>query len=142
MQLNRFHACEWSLMSANGSAVPAVLVVDDEAVTRKVLELRLQSAGFLVESAINASEALQWIARRDFDAVMLDLLLPDMNGPEVLEQIRVTKPYMVSKVIVLSALDEVARRNFETPGVCAVLRKPVDHRTLIELVRVCVNTPP
>lgn len=140
MQLNRFHAREWSLMSANRS-VPAVLVVDDEAVTRKVLELRLQSAGFLVECAVNASEALQRIERRDFDAIMLDLMLPDMNGPEVLERIRVTKPHMVPRVIVLSALDEVARRKFETPGVCAVLRKPVDHQTLIELVRVCVETP-
>lgn len=128
-------------MSANESAVPAVLVIDDEAVTRKVLELRLQSAGFLVESAANATEALQRIERRDYDAVMLDLLLPDMNGPELLERIRSTKPYMVPKVIVLSALDEVARRKFQTPGVCAVLRKPLDHQTLIELVRLCVKTP-
>jgi len=123
----------------SGSAVPAVLVIDDEHVTRKVLELRLQSAGFFVVPVPTATEGLQKIAERDFDVIILDLLLPDLNGPEVVEALAKSKPHMVERVIVLSALDDAARKKYPTPGVYAEFRKPLDHKTLIDLVRLCAN---
>ena len=121
----------------SGSAVPSVLVVDDDLVTRRVLELRLQSAGYQVVAVPLAEEALQRLSARDFDVIMLDLLLPDMNGPEVIKRLQVTKPHLVKRVIVLSALDEVARKKYHMPGVYAMFRKPLEHKTLIEMVRLC-----
>lgn len=124
------------------SAAPAVLVIDDEHVTRKVLELRLQSAGFFVVPVPTATEGFQKLDEREFDVIILDLLLPDLNGPEVVQWIATNKPQMVERVIVLSALDDTARRKYPTPGVYAEFRKPLDHKTLIDLVRLCARRDP
>lgn len=124
------------------SEVPTVLVVDDERVTRKVLELRLQSAGYGVVAADNGTEALRLLGERAFSAIILDLMLPDINGPAIIARLRDTNPAVLERIIVLSALDEAARRKLDTEGVFAVVRKPVDHKTLLDFVKLCSGTDP
>lgn len=124
------------------SEVPTVLVVDDDRVTRKVLELRLQSAGFGVVAAENGTDALKFLEEREYATVILDLMLPDVSGPAIIAHLRETNPSILEKIIVLSALDETARKRLDVEGVCAVMRKPVDHKTLMDLVRFCAQSDP
>jgi DNA-binding NtrC family response regulator len=65
-----------------------VLVVDDEPEVRESLELLLEGEGYLVDLAHNAAEGLRQFESRDYEIVLLDLMMPDRSGMEVLRDIR------------------------------------------------------
>ena len=65
-----------------------ILVVDDEADIREGLELLLMSEGFLVDLAQNGTEGLQKLGANAYDLVLLDLMMPDLSGMEVLADVR------------------------------------------------------
>src|SRR5579872_2809684 len=65
-----------------------VLVIDDEADIREGLELLLTSEGFSVDLAQNATEGLRKLEERPYDLVLLDLMMPDRSGMEVLAEVR------------------------------------------------------
>ncbi len=65
-----------------------ILVVDDEEMNRDMLARRLQRRGFEVSTAVDGVDALEKIAEQEFDLVVLDIMMPRMNGIEVLERLR------------------------------------------------------
>ncbi len=89
-----------SRLSAADSSTPArrVLVVDDEPVILDLLLDLLEAKGIEVETADSGAGALEKMATHSFDAVVLDLRMPGMDGREVFENIRRSHPEMVSRV--------------------------------------------
>lgn len=79
-----------------------VLVVDDELNIRKLTMLALQSEGLHCDEAVNGREALRAIATKQYDLVLSDIDMPEMTGPELLQQLRQTRPYPHLKVIMFS----------------------------------------
>ncbi len=85
---------------------PVVLVVEDEAALQQVLAYNLERAGFAVEQAFDADEALTLIAERTPDLIVLDWMLPYMSGLELCRQLR-RKPATANlPVIMLTARSE------------------------------------
>jgi class 3 adenylate cyclase len=84
-----------------------ILVVDDLESNRDVLSRRLTRDGHRVEVAAGGREALRKIASEDFDLVLLDLMMPDMNGFEVLARLKADDRLHETPVIMVSALDEM-----------------------------------
>jgi two-component system KDP operon response regulator KdpE len=80
-----------------------VLVVDDEPQILRALQLKLSGAGYSVDTAASASEALANAAMRPPDAVILDLLLPDGSGTDVCMELR---RWSAAPILVLSAVGE------------------------------------
>jgi two-component system KDP operon response regulator KdpE len=80
-----------------------VLVVDDEPQILRALQLKLRTAGFAVETAATAEEALMKAAMRPPEAIILDLLLPDGSGTEVCRELRT---WSRVPIVVLSAVGE------------------------------------
>jgi len=80
-----------------------VLVVDDEAAIRRIVAFRLQQNGYQVLTAINGVEALETFNQTFPDLVIIDLMLPEMSGFELTEQIR-KKSYV--PIIILSAAND------------------------------------
>jgi diguanylate cyclase (GGDEF)-like protein/PAS domain S-box-containing protein len=80
-----------------------LLVVDDEEFNRDMLSRRLEIEGYSVLCASNGAEALQRISEHDFDAVLLDAMMPLQNGYEVLAEIRRTKCGIELPVIMVTA---------------------------------------
>jgi two-component system, OmpR family, KDP operon response regulator KdpE len=76
-------------VSENASTPPArILVVDDEPQIRRFLEISLRSQGYAVDEAATGREGLEWLATRGAELVVLDLGLPDMEGHDVLRELR------------------------------------------------------
>ena len=78
-----------------------ILVVEDEKRIADFLTRGLQGAGYAVDAAPNGATALEFIHATDYDLVILDLMLPDMDGLKVLERIRNRK--VGPPVLILSA---------------------------------------
>jgi signal transduction histidine kinase len=84
-----------------------ILVVDDNATNRNVICRRLERQGYAAEEAPNGDAALDRIATEPFDVVLLDILMPVMDGFQVLERMRKDRRMRAVPVVVISALDEV-----------------------------------
>jgi len=107
-----------------------ILVVDDDDGLRTSMEELLNQAGFVVEGAEDGLVALERVASRRFDALVLDLHMPRLGGLELLEHLAGACPPVVIVSADEKSPDEIARH----PQVVAYLRKPVSPKTLLEVV--------
>jgi two-component system, NtrC family, sensor kinase len=89
------------------SAAARVLVVDDSAANRNMLVRRLQRQGYAAEEARGGQEALDRVAAENFDLVLLDLIMPVMDGFEVLARMKQDRRMRTVPVVMISALDEI-----------------------------------
>ena len=83
-----------------------ILVIEDDKFLRELLIGKLISEGYAIESAVDGKEALAAIEHEAPDLVLLDLILPDVSGFEVLEKMRTKKDWVSVPIIVLSNLDQ------------------------------------
>ena len=83
----------------------AILIVEDEQKLSRVLELELQYENYKTAIANDGKEALRLMEEKDWDLVLLDIMLPELSGMEVLRKIRRTDE--VTPIILLTARDEV-----------------------------------
>lgn len=81
-----------------------VLIVEDERPIAHALELKLQHEGFQTEIVQDGQQAIEILEHRNFDVMLLDLMMPVMDGFQVLE--RISKSHKVNSVIVLSNLSQ------------------------------------
>jgi class 3 adenylate cyclase len=84
-----------------------ILVVDDNSSNRDVLERRLAREGHQVTCAANGATALDLVGRQEFDLILLDLIMPEMSGFEVLRRLKAATHTNHIPVIIISALDEL-----------------------------------
>jgi response regulator RpfG family c-di-GMP phosphodiesterase len=108
-------------------SLASVLVVDDDAIVRKMLTRRLELDDYRVVAADGGVAALAALETEAVDIVLLDVLMPEMDGYEVLEQIRASEAHRHLPVVVISGLDDLsaAVRCIEL-GADDYLNKPVD----------------
>lgn len=92
--------------SVDGNA-GRILVVDDNESNRDVLSRRLRRGGYVVEVAVDGREALEAIAAGEFDLILLDIMMPEMNGYEVLERLKADEALRHIPVLMISAVDDV-----------------------------------
>ncbi len=84
-----------------------ILVVDDDLLNRLVLSTNLQEQGYEVAMAENGRQALDILSSQPFDVVLLDLVMPELDGFQVLEHMKRDSAQREIPVIVISALDEM-----------------------------------
>jgi CheY-like chemotaxis protein len=84
-----------------------ILVVDDNDINREVLARRLERQGHTVALAASGREALDLVQAGKFDLVLLDVMMPEMNGYQVLQHMKADKVLRDIPVIMISALDEI-----------------------------------
>lgn len=85
----------------------SILVVDDNDLNRDLLSRHLEHQGYTVSHAINGREALDRMTGQKFDLVLLDMMMPELNGFQVLQIMKSDTALRHIPVIVISALDEV-----------------------------------
>ncbi|WP_188453820.1 response regulator transcription factor [Virgibacillus oceani] len=114
-----------------------VLVVDDEERIRRLIRMYLEREDFIVEEADNGKDALDMALTNDYDVILLDIMMPEMDGIEVCEQIRKEKN---TPVIMLTAKGEEANRvqGFEV-GTDDYIVKPFSPREVVLRVKALLR---
>jgi phosphoserine phosphatase RsbU/P len=84
-----------------------ILVVDDNEPNRDMLSRRLRKQGYAVEVAADGRSALERIWNGRFDLVLLDIMMPELNGYEVLERLKSDETYRHLPVLMISAVDDM-----------------------------------
>lgn len=114
-----------------------ILIVDDEDRIRRLLKMYLERENYLVEEASNGIEAINMIENNDYQCVLLDVMMPEMNGLEVCEKVRELKSI---PIILLTAKGEEADRikGFEL-GADDYVIKPFSPREVILRVKALIK---
>jgi CheY-like chemotaxis protein len=113
-----------------------VLVVDDVPANVKLLEARLSAEYFDVLTAVSGSEALSICERAECDVVLLDVMMPDMDGPMTLARLRERPQTAAVPVVFMTARAQASELDrFLSLGAAGVIAKPFDPMTLAALVR-------
>jgi CheY-like chemotaxis protein len=102
-----------------------ILIVDDEPNIRRLFRDELEEEGHTIEQAGDGAEALAAVGKADYDLVILDLRMPELNGLEFLEMVRQDRPNL--PVIVCTAVRGMeSDYDLWANRVSAILNKPVD----------------
>jgi CheY-like chemotaxis protein len=121
--------------------MPTVLLAEDDEQINEILTEVLTSRGYRVTSAFNGTEAIDALGEARFDCAVVDLMMPEADGAEVVSFMEQHRPYLVERTILMSAHPEVAPQKHRA-RVAAVLRKPFEIETLTDEVARCVEMRP
>ncbi|MEO7578148.1 MAG: diguanylate cyclase, partial [Massilia sp.] len=113
-----------------------ILVVDDELVNRRLMQALLTPEGYLVEWAESGAEALRMVAQRPPDLILLDIMMPGMDGYQVAASLKSQQATSHIPIIMLTALaDKQARLAGLAAGAEELLTKPIERTELWLRVR-------
>jgi len=115
-----------------------VLLVEDDTSTARSIELMLRSEGYIVDSTDLGEDGLEIGKIYDYDIIILDLMLPDMDGYEVLKRLRASK--VETPILILSGLTELDNKIKGLGyGADDYLTKPFDKRELVARLQAIVR---
>jgi CheY-like chemotaxis protein len=120
-------------------AQACILVVDDDEAIRKMIRATLTRAGYEVREARNGREALETMRSGDNDLVVLDLMMPEVTGWDVLNVRAEDEMLRKIPVIVVSANRGPEIAGAVSAGICALLPKPFDLDAFRALVASCLT---
>jgi DNA-binding response OmpR family regulator len=116
---------------------PRILIAEDDESVRILVMRILERHGFTVDGAANGEVAIERLKAGEYDSLVLDLMMPRVDGLGVIEFMIANKPHMVEKTVVVTAFTQTAARN-ELNSVCRIVRKPFELTALIDAVNDCV----
>lgn len=114
-----------------------VLVVDDEPMVRETLGQVLSDEGYMVDLAVDGETALERVHAARPDAILLDLMMPGMNGRQFLQVLREEPAYASVPVMIMTAVHGL-EVNLATMGASEVVEKPFDVDELLNKVALAV----
>lgn len=120
----------------------SVLVVDDDGAIRSLLRTLLKRADAEVECVPDGDDALAQMSSHTYSVVILDLMLPTVDGFEVLQRVAETMPELLKRIIVLTAVSQSTLKQLHhEKAVWKVMRKPFDIDELLRSVVDCAAQP-
>jgi DNA-binding response OmpR family regulator len=117
------------------SEAGSILVVDDEADTLGLIELTLSTAGFRVATSPGAMQALKLLQNEEYDLVLLDVMMPDMTGYDLLSKMREEMGIMTPVVFLTAKNQPEDRITAESTGAAGYLTKPTTRGQLLDVIR-------
>jgi CheY-like chemotaxis protein len=117
----------------------SVLVVDDDQALRGLFTTLLGKNGFAVDTASDGRAAFDQIHRHNYSVILLDLMMPEVNGFELLDRLERDSPALMEKVIVMTGASQRAIQNLDTSRVWGLIRKPFDIDNLVSSTVACAQ---
>jgi CheY-like chemotaxis protein len=113
-----------------------ILIVDDDDNNRQLLQIMLVPEGYLLSTAASGEEALSTVGEEPPDLILLDVIMPGMDGYQVATELKGDVATRHIPVIMLTAMDDRdARKRGQSVGAAGFLSKPVDRAELCLWVR-------
>lgn len=113
-----------------------ILVVDDDQAVRTLVRTVLERAGYEVTTARDGREAISLLAASDYDVVLLDVVMPRLDGLGVVDELRRSNVAVLSHTYLLSGGDADALVNLPIRG---VIPKPFDINSLVAETKDCIG---
>lgn len=120
-----------------------ILGIDDNEDILKLLDTVLTSKGHNFTQAVNGKDGVKLIEEQNFDAILLDLAMPEFSGVDVIESLKKSNKIKDQKIILFtasSATDKEIDALLQYDGVMSCIRKPVDINVLIKKVAEVVKS--
>lgn len=117
---------------------PRVLIADDDQSIRTLVVRMMHRAGFMTVEATDGQDAIEQLDAGRFDALVLDLMMPRVDGFGVVDHLIQTQPTMMEKTVVMTAFPKAAAKE-RLHHLCSILPKPFDMDELVGLVRQCAT---
>ena len=124
------------------AAARQVIVVDDDPALRTLFIAILQRKGFTVDVAPDGRAAYDQICRNPYSAILLDLMMPDVNGFELLGRLARECPSILPRVIVMTGASRRVVQTLDTTSIWGLIRKPFDIDDLVSAVISCSDGRP
>jgi DNA-binding response OmpR family regulator len=118
-----------------------VLLVEDDPGIQMLLQRFLHRQGCTVDTVSDGAAALRTVRETHYDVVLLDLMMPHVNGFELIRELRESAPNVLSRTIVLTAASEAVLRGFDREQVFRLIRKPFDLSDLAHTLNSCAALP-
>ena len=125
---------------SNPDTKPRILIVDDNALIAELVQTRLRIEGMMPTKCSGGREAIEVIGTQPFDAVILDIMMPDVDGYQVLRHIRSTPETAHLPVIFLTAKstpDDIEKGL--ALGASSYISKPFSGLDLVRKIRLCLE---
>jgi CheY-like chemotaxis protein len=116
--------------------VRRALICEDDPAIRALVRTVVMREGFEAEVAVDGREGMQKLREGCFDIVLLDLMMPGVDGYGVVEFIKAEQFPTIRKVVVMTAATDAIRSAFPEP-ICMLLAKPFDLRELTAALQHC-----
>ena len=117
----------------------SALVVDDDPALQGLFLTLLSRDGFSVDSAPNGRVAFEYLRRGSYSVILLDLMMPDVNGFELLERLDRDSPALLQRVIVMTGAAQRVVESLDSTRVWGLIRKPFDIDDLLRSARACAQ---
>ena len=118
-----------------------ILLVDDDPSILRLEEKILRDAGYTVESAVDGTAALERLEATAYDAIVLDLTLPGMDGYEVAQRIRRFEGHRTTPILIVTASREADARKLRSEVGAELFFKPFTAGTFLSVVRGVTGPP-
>lgn len=117
----------------------SVLVVDDDPGLQGLFTTLLGRDGYAVDCAPTGRQAFEYLRRGSYSVILLDLMMPDVNGFELLDRLERDSPSLLRRVIVLTGAAQRVVDGLDPKRVFSVMRKPFDINELMECTQECAR---
>lgn len=115
-----------------------VLVVDDDSALRESVAQVLEDEGYTVDRATDGVAAMAYVAKNRPDLILLDVLMPNMNGRQVLEKLRGNQDTANIPILVMSAVSGIEANRSVAQDAADVVEKPFDLEELLNKVELAL----
>jgi DNA-binding response OmpR family regulator len=115
------------------------LVVDDDPGLQSFFYTLLGREGFSVDCAPNGRMAFECLKRSAYSVILLDLMMPDVNGFELLDRLRRDSPALLDRVIVMTGASQRDVGSLDTTRIRGLIRKPFEIDELVRMARECAE---
>jgi two-component system, chemotaxis family, chemotaxis protein CheY len=118
---------------------PSVLIADDDQSIRQLVKTVVRRENIEVDCAVDGQDAVEKLQEREYALILLDLMMPRLDGFGVIEYLRTHPPSRKPVVLVITAYADQKFKDVDPDIVAGVLRKPFEIADLGNLIRLCVH---
>jgi DNA-binding response OmpR family regulator len=113
----------------------SILIVDDEPSVAKTVKFILDAEGFESTIVFSGEDCLKKMEEEEFDLILLDIMMPKMNGWQVFEELQKRKPKTKVAFLTVIRYSNAVKEKLEKEGLADFINKPFNNEDLVERVK-------